>query len=247
MHGHDAEQVAAGGAQRVRVLPAGDRLRAQRCQPGDLRRQVVGLDVEVVARRAIDGLDDGEQTWDGAAQDGELLFARRGPSETPSAADQKSTAAPACAAGVSMRIPISRLRCMTTRLSAPLRNPHGAKGPAGMVAVLHHCGQLPTRFGSCWLIPGLARIAGRPVGRRQARWASVNVADFPFVVTGPLSTRVDPPQGGNRPRCRRDCRCAPIPAAAHCTPATRGARLGPAACRGRHDHARNSLSGSVRG
>lgn len=42
----------------------------------------------------------------------------------PSAADQKSTAAAACAAGVSMRIACTRLRCMASKNSHPA-DPHG--------------------------------------------------------------------------------------------------------------------------
>jgi hypothetical protein len=78
VHGYDAEQVTAWCAQGVGVLPAGDRLRAKGGEPGDLRGQVVGLDVEVVARRVVDRLDHGEQTGDGVVEEGELLLARHG-------------------------------------------------------------------------------------------------------------------------------------------------------------------------
>src|SRR5581483_1250261 len=31
-----------------------------------------------------------------------------------------------------------------------------------------HCGHLPSRIGPRWLVPGFARVAGCPVGRRLA-------------------------------------------------------------------------------
>jgi len=74
LQGHHAEQVAAWCAQHAGVLPAGHRLRAQRCQAGNFCRQVVSLDVEVIARRIVDRLNGGEKTGDGAAQAGELLM-----------------------------------------------------------------------------------------------------------------------------------------------------------------------------
>src|SRR5581483_3102983 len=74
--------------------------------------------------------------------------------------------------------------------------------PGAPAGAPDYCGQLPSRIDPAGLFPGRARITGRrPAGQRQARWASVNVADLPFVVAGPLVTGVDPPQGGNRPRC----------------------------------------------
>jgi hypothetical protein len=64
VHGHHTDQLAARGSQRVGILPAGHRLRAQCRQAGNFCRQVVRLNVEVVARRVIDRLDDGELTFD---------------------------------------------------------------------------------------------------------------------------------------------------------------------------------------
>jgi hypothetical protein len=56
VHGHHTEQVPPGARIVKAVFPAGNQLRAQCRQAGDLRRQVVGLDVDVVARRVIDRL-----------------------------------------------------------------------------------------------------------------------------------------------------------------------------------------------
>src|SRR5581483_2117743 len=56
------------------------------------------------------------------------------------------------------------------------------------------------------LFRGLPGSLAALVGQRPARWVSLNVVDFPYVVTGPLVARVDLPQGGNRPRCWRTCR-----------------------------------------
>jgi len=62
-------------------------------------------------------------------------------------------------------------------------------------------GQLPPEPDPADLFRGLPGWLAARWGHRQARSASVNVADFPFVVTGPLPPGVDPPQRGNRPRC----------------------------------------------
>src|SRR5581483_5795854 len=56
-----------------------------------------------------------------------------------------------------------------------------------------------------------ARAARAPAARNGA---AVNVADFPFVVTRPSRTGVDPPRRGNLPRCWRNRRRAPISIAA---------------------------------
>src|SRR5262249_10629227 len=57
--------------------------RATGSAPSPVRRatsaaRVIGLDVEMVTRRVVDSLDEGDQTRDGATQDGVLLLARRG-------------------------------------------------------------------------------------------------------------------------------------------------------------------------
>ena len=78
VHGDHAEQVTAGRAQRVALQPAGDQLCTQSGQAGDLRRHVVGLDVEVIARCVVDRLYLDGQARDGAVQSRELWLARHG-------------------------------------------------------------------------------------------------------------------------------------------------------------------------
>src|SRR5581483_2351426 len=94
------------------------------------------------------------------------------------------------------------------------------------------------------LLRTLLAYSGACRGSLAARWASGwvfgsmgldSVVVFPFVVAGPLFTRVDPPRRGKRPRCWRDCRCGPVPVVAHCTPGTGSAHA--ASPGGRRGHA----------
>ena len=112
MHGHHAEQVAARRVQREGILPAVHQFGDQRRQAGNLFRQVVGLNVDVVARRVIDCLETVNRPPTAPIKTVNCSSPGAGKAWAPSAADQKSTAASTFVAGVSIRIPTSRLRCM---------------------------------------------------------------------------------------------------------------------------------------
>jgi hypothetical protein len=61
--GNDADQLTAGDLQRSTVKPPRDFDSTKINQPTSLSVDVVGLDVQVVARHAIDGLHGCNQAW----------------------------------------------------------------------------------------------------------------------------------------------------------------------------------------
>jgi hypothetical protein len=74
VHRYDAQQVAAWDPEHTALQPLGHLYGAEGEQARGFRLDVVGFDVEVVARRVIDRLDDGDQSGQRLVQHGELRF-----------------------------------------------------------------------------------------------------------------------------------------------------------------------------
>lgn len=73
----DTEQMPARSAQSAAVQPTRHFGRPQSYQPGDLGRNIVRLDVEVVARLVINRLNRRHEPGQSVFQNGELRLTRR--------------------------------------------------------------------------------------------------------------------------------------------------------------------------